>query len=218
VTNKYIVEQEPWRLGQDTANKSRLETVIYNLLESLRIIAILISPFMPGSAEKITDQLGITNAASQDFDSIRSWGGITHGNSLKRSDALFPRVKFEKEREKPEVTEKEIQPVKPLIDYADFEKVDLRVAKVIGAEAIPKSNKLLKLTIDMGEKRTLVAGMAKDYKPEDLIGKKIVVVVNLKPTKMMGIESQAMLLAADTEDGLTLLSFDREPVTGARIR
>ena len=218
VTNKYIVEQEPWRLGQDAANKSRLETVIYNLLESLRIIAVLVSPFMPGSAEKITDQLGITNAASQDFDSIRSWGGITRGNSLKRSDALFPRVKFEKEREKPEVTEKEIQPVKPLIDYADFEKVDIRVAKVIEAEAVPKSSKLLKLTIDMGEKRTLVAGIAKDYKPEDLIGKKIVVVANLKPTKMMGIESQAMLLAADTEDGLTLLCFDREPVTGARIR
>ena len=218
VTNKYIVEQEPWRLDQDTANKSRLETVIYNLLESLRIIAVLVSPFMPGSAEKIMDQLGITNAASQDFDSIRSWGGITRGNSLKRSDALFPRVKFEKEREKPEVTEKEIQPVKPLIDYADFEKVDIRVAKVIEAEAVPKSSKLLKLTIDMGEKRTLVAGIAKDYKPEDLIGKKIVVVANLKPTKMMGIESQAMLLAADREDGLTLLCFDREPVTGARIR
>jgi methionyl-tRNA synthetase len=218
VTNKYIVEQEPWRLGQDEANKSRLATVIYNLLESLRIIAILVSPFMPGSAEKITDQLGITNAASQNFDSIRSWGGIKHGNSIKRSDALFPRVKYEKEREKPEVTEKEIQPVKPLIDYADFEKVDLRVAKVIGAEAIPKSDKLLKLMIDMGEKRTLVAGIAKDYKPEDLIGKKIVVVANLKPTKMMGIESQAMLLAADTEDCLTLLCFDREPVTGARIR
>ncbi len=218
VTNRYIVEQEPWRLGQDAANKSRLATVIYNLLESLRIIAILVSPFMPGSAGKITDQLGITNAAAQDFDSIRRWGGITHGNSLKRSEALFPRVKFEKEREKPEVTEKKMQPVKPLIDYADFEKVDLRVAKVLGAEAIPKSNKLLKLTIDMGENRTVVAGIAKDYKPEDIIGKKIVVVTNLKPTKMMGIESQAMLLAADTEDGLTLLCFDKEPVTGASIR
>jgi methionyl-tRNA synthetase len=218
VTNKYIVEQEPWRLGQDKANNIRLETVIYNLLESLRIIAILISPFMPGSAGKIMDQLGIADAASQNFDSIRSWGGITHGNSLKRSDALFPRVKYEKEREKAEVTEKELQPVKPLIDYADFEKVDLRVAKVIEAEAIPKSSKLLKLTIDMGEKRTLVAGIAKEYKPEDLVGKKIAVVVNLKPTKMMGIESQAMLLATDMEDGLTLLCFDGEPVTGARIR
>ncbi len=218
VTNKYIVEQEPWRLGQDAANKNRLATVIYNLLESLRIIAILVYPFMPGSAEKITDQLGITKAAALDFDSIRSWGGLTHGNSLKRSEALFPRVKYEKEREKTEVTEKEMQPVKPLIDYADFEKVDLRVAKVIGAEAIPKSSKLLKLTIDMGENRTLVAGIAKDYKPEDLMGKRIVVVANLKPTKMMGIESQAMLLAADAEGGLTLLCFDREPVTGASIR
>jgi methionyl-tRNA synthetase len=218
VTNKYIVEQEPWRLGQDEANKSRLDTVIYNLLESLRIIAVLVSPFMPGSAAKITHQLGITNAAEQDFESIRSWGGLTRGNSLKRSDALFPRVKYEKEKGKQEVTEKEMQPVKPLIDYADFEKIDLRVAKVIGAEAIPKSSKLLKLTIDMGENRTLVAGIAKDYKPEELIGKKIVVVANLKPTKMMGIESQAMLLAADTEGGLTLLCFDREPVTGASIR
>ncbi|MGA2331065.1 MAG: methionine--tRNA ligase [Syntrophales bacterium] len=219
VTNKYIVAQEPWALAaQDAVIKPRLETVIYNLLESLRIIAILVSPFMPGSAEKITDQLGITNAAAQNFDSIRSWGGLTHGNSLKRSDALFPRVKYEKEREKTEVAEKEMQPVKPLVDYADFEKIDLRVAKVIGAEAIPKSSKLLKLMIDMGENRTLVAGIAKDYKPEDLIGKKIVVVANLKPTKMMGIESQAMLLAADTEDGLTLLCFDRESVTGARIR
>ncbi|MGO9136386.1 MAG: methionine--tRNA ligase [Syntrophales bacterium] len=219
VTNKYIVEQEPWRLSQDAANKkSRLATVIYNLLESLRITAILVSPFMPGSAAKIMDQLGITNAAAHDFDSIRSWGGLTDGNSLKRSDALFPRVKYEKEREKEEVTDKEMQPVKSLIDYADFEKVDLRVAKVIGAEAIPKSNKLLKLRIDMGENRTLVAGIAKDYKPEELIGKRIVVVANLKPTKMMGIESQAMLLAADTEDGLTLLCFDREPVTGGRIR
>jgi len=218
VTNKYIVEQEPWRLDQDAANKSRLETVIYNLLESLRIVAVLISPVMPDSAGKIMDQLGITDAASQNFESIRSWGRIAQGNNLKKLDALFPRVKYEKEKEKQEVTEKELQPVKPLIDYLDFEKVDLRVAKVIGAEAIPKSSKLLKLTIDMGERRVLVAGIAKDYKPEDLIGKNIVVVANLKPTKMMGIESQAMLLAADTADGLTLLCFDREPVAGTKIR
>jgi len=219
VTNKYIVEQEPWRLAaRDAANKIRLETVIYNLLESLRIVAVLIAPFMPDSAGKIMDQLGIANVAMQTFDSVRNWGGLAHGNGLKRSDALFPRVKYEKEREEPEVTEKEVQPVKPSIDYADFEKVDLRVAKVIEAEAIPKSSKLLKLTIDMGEKRTLVAGIAKDYKPEDLIGKKIVVVANLKPTKMMGIESQAMLLATDVTDGLTLLCFDKDPVTGAIIR
>jgi methionyl-tRNA synthetase len=111
-----------------------------------------------------------------------------------------------------------IQPVKPLIDYEDFEKVDLRVAKIIGAEAVPKSSKLLKLKIDMGEERTIVAGIAKDCKPEDLIGKKIVIVANLKPTKLMGVESQGMLLAAETEDGLTLLSFNKDPITGAKIR
>ncbi|HUH65497.1 MAG TPA: methionine--tRNA ligase, partial [Syntrophales bacterium] len=124
VTNKYIVEQEPWRLGQDVANKERLATIIYNLLESLRIISVLISPFMPGSAEKIVEQLGVTDTAFRSFDSIRRWGGITPGGKFTKADALFPRVKYEKEKEKPEVTEeKKLQPIKPLIDYADFEKV-----------------------------------------------------------------------------------------------
>ncbi len=218
VTNKYIVEQEPWKLAQDAINKTRLETVIYNLLESLRITSVLISPFMPGSAQKITDQLGITGSASQDFNSIRLWGGLTSGNNLNRADSLFPRVKYEKVKEKTEMKDYVIQPVKPLIDYEDFEKVDLRVAKIIGAEAVPKSSKLLKLKIDIGEERTIVAGIAKDCKPEDLIGKKIVIVANLKPTKLMGVESQGMLLAAETEDGLTLLSFNKDPITGAKIR
>ena len=218
VTNKYIVEQEPWKLAQDTANRTRLEAVVYNLLESLRIIAVLISPFMPGSAQKIADQLGITSSASRGFDSVHSWGGLTPGNNLNRADALFPRVKYEKEKEKTEMKDYVIQPIKPLIDYEDFEKVDLRVAKVIGAEAVPKSSKLLKLKIDMGEERTIVAGIAKDCKPEDLIGKKIVIVANLKPTKLMGVESQGMLLAAETEEGLTLLSFNKDPITGAKIR
>jgi methionyl-tRNA synthetase len=218
VTNKYIVEREPWKLAQDAARKERLETVVYNLLEALRVIAILISPFMPGSAQKIADQLGITDATSQGFSSIRLWGGITSGHNLNRAEALFPRVAYEKEREKPKMKEDEPRPIKPLIEYADFEKVDLRVAKVIEAEAVPKSSKLLKLKIDMGGERTLVAGIAKDYKPEELIGKKIVIVANLKPTKLMGIESQGMLLAAETDDGLTLLSFEKDPRNGVAIR
>lgn len=218
VTNKYIVGQEPWRLAQDAANKTRLEAVVYNLLESLRIIAVLIFPFMPGSARKIMDQLGIHDVASQDFDAIRRWGGMMSGNALNKADALFPRVTYEKEKEKREVKSSDIQPVKPLIEYEEFAKVDLRVATVIGAEAVPKSSKLLKLKIDMGEERTVVAGIAKDYKPEELIGKKIVIVANLKPTTLMGVESRGMLLAADTENGLTVLSFDRDPLTGAKIR
>jgi methionyl-tRNA synthetase len=218
VTNKYIVEREPWKLAQDVARKERLETVVYNLLEALRVIAILISPFMPGSAQKIADQLGIADAASQGFSSIRLWGEITPGHSLNRAEALFPRVTYEKEKERQKVKEGEPQPIKPLIEYADFEKVDLRVAKIIEAEAVPKSSKLLKLKIDMGGERTLVAGIARDYKPEELIGKKIVIVANLKPTKLMGIESQGMLLAAETDDGLTLLSFEKDPRTGVMIK
>ena len=218
VTNKYIVECEPWKLAQDAACKERLAKVVYNLLEALRVIAILISPFMPGSAQKIADQLGITDAASQGFSSIRLWGGIAPGRSLNRADALFPRVTYEKEKEKQTVKESESQPVKPFIEYADFEKVDLRVAKIIAAEAVPKSSKLLKLKIDMGGERTLVAGIAKDYKPEELVGKKIIIVANLKPTKLMGIESQGMLLAAETDEGLTLLSFEKDPKTGVMIK
>jgi methionyl-tRNA synthetase len=218
VTNKYIVEREPWNLAKDPANKIRLDTIIYNLLEALRMIAVLISPFMPGSSEKIMAQIGMTDVASQDFESIRRWGGLPCGIQLNRADSLFPRVKYQKDAAPPEAHADEIQPLKVEIGYEDFEKVDLRVATVIEVEAVPKSDKLLKLIIDIGEKRTIVAGIGKDYKPADLIGKKIVIVANLKPAKLMGVESRGMLLAADTKDGLTLLTFDRDPRTGSNIR
>ncbi|MCX5856424.1 MAG: methionine--tRNA ligase [Deltaproteobacteria bacterium] len=217
VTNKYIVEREPWTLARDPANQARLASILYNLLESLRVIAVLVTPFMPGSAKKIMDQIGIADMTGQNFDSIRRWGGLPAGSTLKREESLFPRVEFKKE-EKLETKKLEMSPMKPEISYEDFEKVDLRVAKVLAAEAVPKSSKLLKLKIDIGEERTIVAGMGKDYKPEEMIGKNIVVVVNLKPTKLMGVESHGMLLATDAEAGLTLLSFDRDPKTGAKIR
>lgn len=108
--------------------------------------------------------------------------------------------------------------LKQEIDYEEFAKVDLRVAKILAAEAVPKSNKLLKLKIDIGEERTIVAGIGKDYTPEELIGKSIVVVANLKPAKLMGVESHGMLLATDTDKGLSVLTFDREAQTGAKIR
>ena len=107
---------------------------------------------------------------------------------------------------------------KPEIDYEDFAKLDLRVAKILDAEIVPKSNKLLKLRIDIGEERTIVAGIGKDYTPAELIGKKILVIANLKPAKLMGIESRGMLLATDTDNGLTVLTFEREAQTGAKIR
>jgi methionyl-tRNA synthetase len=217
IVNKYIVEKEPWSVAKDPANRTRLDAIIYNLLESLRIIAVFISPFMPGTAESIMEHIGIADHAGQSFATARQWGLLPAGRTLKRIDALFPRVEFRKE-EKTEERIVEAPVFKPEINYEDFEKIDLRVARVLEAELVPKSNKLLKLKIDIGEERQIVAGIAKDYKPEDLIGKTIVVVANLKPTKLMGVESRGMLLATDTEDSLTVLSFDRPPKTGAKVR
>jgi methionyl-tRNA synthetase len=220
VTNKYIVEREPWVLAKDPANHARLETILYNLLEALRITAVLITPFMPGSAAKIMEQLGIADPAGQNFQGLRNWGGLPAGSGLKRGESLFPRVEIRMEEAKPEESKKAAAPppIKPEISYADFEKVDLRTARVLAAEMVPKSNKLLRLTVEIDGERQIVAGMGKDYKPEELVGKTIVVVANLKPAKLMGVESRGMLLATDTEDGLTLLGFDRPPKTGAKIR
>ena len=216
-TNKYIVEEEPWTLAKTPANKTRLETVIYHLLESLRIIAVLVSPFMPATAEKIMEQLGISDSSKQDLNSAGIWGGLPNGNILKRGETLFPRIEYKKE-ETPIAEKRKILPLKPEISYEEFEKIDLRVAEITAAENIPGAKKLLKLKIDIGEDKQIVAGIAQDYKPEELIGKKIVVLCNLKPTKLMGVESNGMLLATDTDAGLTLLAFDRTPETGATIR
>ncbi len=217
VTNKYIVEREPWVLAKDPANRGRLETIIYNLLEALRITAVLISPFMPGSAARIMDQIGIADVAGQTFESLRTWGGLKAGNVLKRGEALFPRVELKTEEAKPEAAKAQVPPIKPEISYEEFEKVDLRAAKVLAAERVPKSNKLLKLTVEIDGERQIIAGMGKDYTPEEIVGKTIVVVANLKPAKLMGLESRGMLLATDAEEGLTLLGFDRPPKTGAKI-
>jgi methionyl-tRNA synthetase len=217
VTNKYIVEREPWVLAKDPANRARLETILYNLLEALRIVAVLITPFMPGSAAKILEQLGIADAAGQDFKSIETWGGLPAGSGLKRGESLFPRVEIKTEAAKPEPVKAEVAPIKPEISYEEFEKIDLRAARVLAAERVPKSSKLLKLTVEIDGERTIVAGMGKDYTPEEIVGKTIVVVANLKPAKLMGVESRGMLLATDTAEGLTLLGFDRPPKTGAEI-
>jgi methionyl-tRNA synthetase len=175
---------------------------------------------MPGSAAGIRDRLGIADAAGQNFAAIQTWGGLRTGGELRRGDALFPRVEVRTEDDGSEVKKQAAAPppIKPEIGYEEFEKVDLRVAKVVAAERVPKSDKLLKLTVEIDGKRTIVAGIGKDYRPEDLIGKSIVVVANLKPAKLMGVESRGMLLATDTEGGLTVLGFDRPPLSGAKIR
>ncbi len=217
-TNRYIVAREPWVLAKDPDQGARLLAVVYHLLEALRVISVLIAPFMPGTTVKIGEQLGIRDARTQDFESIRTWGGLSAGNVLKPEGALFPRVEYKPETAPTSAPEAGGKPVKPEITYDDFAKVDLRTAKIIAAEPVPKSDKLLKLTIDMGEQRTIVAGIGRDYRPEDLIGKTVVVVANLKPAKLMGVKSHGMLLATDTDAGLTILAFDRPPKTGASVR
>ncbi len=215
--NKYIVENEPWNLAKDPVNAEKLLAIMYNLLVALRSIAILITPFMPQTAGKILQQIGISELQKLDFSIIRKDVALTAGNPLIRGDSLFPRIEVEKEVSPAKVAADTLD-LKPVIEYEDFTKIDLRVAKILEAEAVPKSSKLLKLKIDIGEERTIVAGIGKDYSPADLIGKKVVIVANLKPAKLMGIESRGMILATDTDQGLTILSFDKDAKTGAKIR
>ncbi len=217
IANKYIVENEPWNLAKDPANTEKLLAIMYNLLVALRSIAILITPFMPQTAGEILQQIGISAAETLDFSTIRKDVVLAAGIALVRGDSLFPRIEAQKDVS-PAKTEVNTLDLKSVIEYDDFSKVDLRVAKILEAEAVPKSNKLLKLKIDIGEERTIVAGIGKEYNPADLIGKKVVIVANLKPAKLMGIESRGMILATDTDQGLTILSFDKDAKTGAKIR
>lgn len=216
-SNKYIVENEPWSLAKDPANGEKLIAIMYRLLEALRAVAIFISPFMPQASEKILQQIGLDPKQKYDLDVIRSQAPLPAGNVLIRGESLFPRIAAEKEKT-PAPKKEALADLKPEIDYDDFAKVDLRVAKILEASAVPKSNKLVKLRIDLGEERTIVAGIGKDYKPEELIGKSIIVVANLKPAKLMGVESHGMLLATDGVEGLTLIGFDKAPKTGAKVR
>jgi len=215
MTNKYIVAQEPWTLSKDPDKKDRLQTVLYTVLEAIRFISVLVSPVMPDGAAALLRRLGIQDPSGQDFESIRSWGVLEPGNPLTVGEALFPRVQWTKKEEE---KVRKLKDVKPEISLEDFAKVDLRVARVLEAEPVPRSDKLVKLKIDVGEERTIVAGMGKDYRPEDLVGRQIAVVVNLKPAKLMGVESHGMLLATDREEGLALVAFDGDVRDGAKIR
>ncbi len=215
LANKYIDGAAPWTLAKDPEKAGRLDTVLYQLLETLRFVAVLISPFMPQTAEKIQIQLGIGDKKAQNLASLKEWSGLPPGGRVKKGESLFPRVEEDLKRE-----EKEKMEGSNTITYEEFQKMDLRVAKILAAENIKKSDKLLKLRVDVGEERTLVDGIAKAYKPEDLVGKTIIIVANLQPTKLMGVESQGMLLAADGADGtgVVLATFDREAKTGSKVR
>ncbi|MGL4572984.1 MAG: methionine--tRNA ligase [Clostridium sp.] len=227
--NKYIDETTPWILAKDEEKKDRLGTVLYNLAESLRFTSVLISSFLPTTAEKINEQLAIT---AKDWASLEGFDGTASGTTVKKGDSLFPRIDVEKRLAELEelrkaqmeaMKEKEVKEMKPIkeeITIEDFEKLDLRVVKVLECEPIKKANKLLKLKVDLGgEIRQVVSGIAKHYKPEDLIGKNVVLVANLKPVKLRGELSQGMILAASNDDDSILnLVNPGDLDTGSEVR
>lgn len=231
--NKYIEETAPWALAKDPAKKGRLGSVMYNLVESIRISTILLSPFMPETPAKVWDQLGLSDhKAIQTWESL-SWGQAPVGVKINRGNPIFPRIdeakalaesaaaEVKKMTETNQQATKEPTPqgVVDLISIDDFAKVDLRVAEVVEAEKLENADKLLKLKVRLGEEeRTIVAGIALYYKPEELVGKKVVVVANLKPAKLRGVTSQGMILAASQGDKLGLITLDRDVPSGAKVK
>ncbi|MEA4920453.1 MAG: methionine--tRNA ligase [Clostridiaceae bacterium] len=217
--NKYIDETTPWILGKDESKKARLDTVLYNLLETIRVAATLLYPFIPNASEKIFEQLNLKMGG---WESLESFGLIPHGHIVGENSILFARLDAQKKKEEveafysargesatpapklPEVHEL------PQIVIDDFAKVQLRVAKVVSCENVPKSKKLLKFELDLGDhKRQVLSGIAKWYKPEDLIGHNVIVVANLKPAKLMGLESNGMILSAECgEDDIRVIFAD----------
>lgn len=227
--NKYIDETMPWALAKDEAQKARLGTVLYNLLEGIRYLAVLLTPYMPDTASAIFEQLGTD---VRDYDSLKVFGGLKVGEKVGTAKPLFSRIDAEKliaeltaaqkagaENEK----KAEAPKIEGLaqIGIEDFMKVELRVAEVTACEPVKRAKKLLKLTLNDGTDapRTVASGIAKWYSPDDLVGKKIVLVANLKPAVLCGVESQGMILAADcSEDDVKVVFVDPSMPNGARIR
>jgi len=211
--NKYIDETCPWILGRE-GKKERLSRVLYTLLEGLRFLTLMITPFMPKSGARAWKQLGFDGKPEEDGFSDMVWGKFPVGIRVKPDEVLFPRIELKSEKKKLEVKEE-----KKMVSIDEFRKMDLRIAKVISAERIPKTDKLLKLEIDLGEeRRTIVAGIAEVYSPEELVGREIVVIANLEPAKIRGVISQGMLLAATDKDGKpVILRPDKEVDPGSKV-
>ena len=220
--NKYIDETMPWALAKDESKKARLGTVLYNLLEGIRILSVLVAPLIPETALKITNQLGIEPQTEFDCE----FGKLKAGVKVSNPVPLFSRIDGEKLiaelTAKQEESKKEAKKIEGLaqIGIDDFMKTELRVAEVVDCEPIKRAKKLLKLTLDdgSGTPRTVASGIAQWYSPEDLKGKKVVVVANLKPAVLCGVESNGMILAADLDDGCKVLFVDPEAPNGARVR
>lgn len=225
--NKYIDETTPWILAKDTSKHARLGTVLYNLMEVIRVVTIMISPFMPMLPQRIWEQTGLREAVSgKDWESLKKWGGFPTGVKVKRGQSLFPRIEIvvavdNVQVAPPTIESTDKKKTEDFITIEDFAKIDLRLAEIIRAEKVEKADKLLKLEVALGsERRTVVAGIAKHYEPEKLIGKKILIVANLKPTKLRGIISEGMILAASEGEKLGIITLDPEKDVpgGAKVK
>jgi methionyl-tRNA synthetase len=237
--NKYIDETAPWILAKDPAQAERLQAVMYNLAEALRIIAILIAPFVPVTAPKIYEQLGLGKPESF-FMADAVWGKLATGTKVQKGEPLFPRIEVTEagetviaatkktaakaiKAEAPKAeAKKEAKPAAAAageITIEDFAKIDLRVATVVAAERVPKTDKLIKLQVKIGdEERTIVSGIAQHYEPENLIGKNVIVIANLKPAKLRGIESRGMVLAASDGEGNLVLADAPGIASGSKVK
>ena len=229
--NKYIDETTPWALGKDESKKDRLATVLYNLLESIRIAAVLLSSYMPETAEKILDEL---STSERDAASLEEFGNLECGHTVdSKPEILFARIdakEFMEQLEKDKAAEakKEAKAAKKdakkeekevsEIGIEDFTKVELKVGTIVSAEKHPKAERLLVEQIDLGsETRQIVSGIAKNFKPEEIIGKKVIVVTNLKPVKLRGVESQGMILCASNEEDLDILTIVKDLPNGTKV-
>ena len=222
-SNKYIDETMPWALGKDETKKDRLATVLYNLLESIRIAAILLESYLPETSKAILDQL---NTQQRSYDSVLTFGQLEDGiHVTPKPQILFARIDEKEMLEKIEAEQpkkapvKPAEPAKPQITIDDFAKIEMKVGQVLSCEKHPKADKLLVSQIDIGEEkpRQIVSGIAGSYKPEQMVGKKVVVITNLAPAKLRGVESQGMILAGMGEDQIEVLSVEKLPV-GSTVR
>jgi len=229
--NQHIDKSAPWKLAKDTANQPLLQTVLYDAAEALRLVALMLSPFMPHAAEEIIRQLGMTGTVSGS-----QWGGLQPGTAIAKGNPLFPRIETTLSQgdsrvnhDQPAASTPPSQPavaaaVAPAtpeaqISIDEFQKIQLKTATVLTAERVPKSEKLIKLQVDLGgEQRQIVAGIGKRYEPEQLVGKRIVIVANLKPAKLMGIESQGMVLAAGDKDVGGLVTVIEDVPPGTKVK
>ena len=238
--NKYIDETQPWVLGKDESKKARLASVLYNLLDGIRIISTLLSPFMPETMPKVWEQIGASES-DVEYDKLSTFGVLPENVTVHKGAILFPRIDVDKEIEELNaIIEKNMADAKsklsesekaessdnsekielaPEITIDDFAKIEIRVAKIISAEKIKKSDKLLRLQLDDGMGgRQVVSGIAQYYTPEELVGKKIQIIANLKPVKLRGVESCGMICAADTPDGVKVVFVDDSIPVGSKVR